>query len=66
LLQEKSSGNLIARTIADERGRYFLVANAGEYLLSANSVGEISAKGTKEINLSERDSIKEIIELENQ
>ena len=63
LLKDKNSDSLVARTISDEKGRYFLIANPGEYVISATSVGESPLGGSKEISLSVRDSIKVVINL---
>ena len=58
-LFHQSNQALVTRTIADEEGRYFLVANKGNYFLQANTVGEQARVGNQRISILKRDSIKE-------
>ena len=68
LFKKDSLGsNLAARTVSDERGRYFLIAEPGEYVLeaaSASGLGEVTIAYKKDISVSDRSSIKETLVLE--
>lgn len=55
---DKSGENLLARTVANERGSYVLVMNEGEYIMEVQS-GETVIR--KEIALAEHGEIRETI-----
>ncbi len=55
-LYDALTQNLVMRTVTDEKGRYFLIANPGEYRLNVET---ISGKNTQmEFSLDSRSSVK--------
>lgn len=60
-VRNKENGKLVARTISDEKGRYFLVVNKGDYILEYMNTGENQKIHTDQISLSQRGSVKKIL-----
>ena len=58
---DKTTGAMVARTVTDERGRYYMVLNKGEYELEAVSNTGLSWHG--EILTDKRKAVTEIIRL---
>ena len=57
----KENHELIARTITNEKGVYFIVVNEGEYILEAQNNG---LRCVKELSLEKYSEIKEQLILE--
>lgn len=60
---DKESGKLIARTITDEHGRYYLILGQGRYNLEVSSSILAGQSWTGEISLAKRAAVKKKIEL---
>ncbi|MFO7806928.1 MAG: carboxypeptidase-like regulatory domain-containing protein, partial [Candidatus Moraniibacteriota bacterium] len=58
-LYNQETGQRVSRVVTDQLGRYFLIANPGQYLLKVRSVGSHSSDITKEITLKKRGAIEE-------
>lgn len=69
VFSENEGNNFIARAIADEKGRYALILDEGEYLLEINSSqdgsGESKKTGKLKIRLNKRKFVAEDIVLGN-
>jgi hypothetical protein len=55
------AGQLIGRAITDLQGRYLIIANAGQYLLTVTTTGEQPRTTQQRISLKERGEVKEKI-----
>jgi hypothetical protein len=58
-LYDRETNQRVSRVVTDQKGRYFLIANPGEYLLQVRTVGSQAPDLEKEINLKRRSSIVE-------
>ncbi len=60
-LYKEENRELVARTITDEKGRYFLIANPGNYILTAETIG--GKKDEAKLSLKSRSSVKKKIKV---
>jgi len=63
-LNHLGTDQIVARTITDESGRYYIIANRGKYQLQAKPAGERTKTGSLNINLPMRTSVKKKVILE--